>query len=195
MSSHQYSIKMKKFIHEKSIPTVAVSLPKSGNDGGFVTFLHEKAGSFRMACSLPKKKQYADVKIEGWKPKLNTNTNNKGNGKGKTGLDTMDEEEEAGPTESGAQAKTGGSKSFEDDEEKMDKMHQEAKRRYITLKKEELLLMDKELEALNRDIEELTRKEKEEIRNMEGLMREFERRKEGSGKGKGKGKVIEGDLE
>lgn len=193
-----------KFIPQKSTPTVAVSMPKSGNDGGFVTFLHEKAGSFNMACSLPKKKKYADVKIHGSKAKPAISTQNTNKSAAKSSLDTIDEVDETDsyesaieniPTSSKIPAIAPEFKSFQDDEEKMDRMHQEAKRLYITQKKEELLRMDKEFETLNKDIEDLVRKEKEEIRNIEGLMREIERRKVGCGKGKGKEEAVDEDLE
>ena len=198
-------LKMKKFIPNKSTPTVAVSMPKSGNDGGLVTFLHEKAGSFSMACSLPKKKDYVDVKIHGSKVKPDVSIRNTNKSTAKSSPDPIEEHVEAGPSVSATHdlptsfktvpAKPQGSKSFQDDEEKMDKMHQEAKRLYTIQKKEELLRMDKEFETLNKDIGELIRKEKEEIRNMEGLMREVERRKAGCGTGKGKVKAVDENLE
>ncbi|KAK0107145.1 hypothetical protein ONS95_003851 [Cadophora gregata] len=197
-------MKMKKFISEKSTPTVAVSLPSLGDGGGFVKFLREKAGSFSMACEMPKKRFCAAVKIESSNRKDGFQDQNNHEARGKSCLIAIDDEEETHSTkrsaqdnglDSDTQAKSRGVKSFEDDEEKLDRMHEEAKLWYILQKREELVSMEKEFETLNKDIQELIKKEKEEIEVMEGLMREIERRKEGCRKDKGMYKASDEELE
>ncbi|KAH9223541.1 hypothetical protein DL95DRAFT_401046 [Leptodontidium sp. 2 PMI_412] len=81
---------------------------------------------------------------------------------------------------------------FEGDEEKMDIFHDEIRRDQVALRYDKLEIMmgelEKELDVLGDEIGELIKRERVEVENLEGSLREVERRRAGKRGDRGRGR-------